>query len=267
MLQRFLYSGLRNLIERNPIRLFRGKIQGCLQMPGNGFSLAVRVRCKENFICFFRFLAKRSQNFPFSTDRDIFRLIIMLRIKAELTLRKIADMACRSHDLIILAQKFLNCLDLCRRLNNYQIFRHNISHSEQIAVQHFQNIHHSHPLCKQYRTASIRLQDLRRERREAIYTKNIQKILFDSPHEGCYPVPIFMSNALSIVFFSVSDFRSLIFFRNFMVVRSPILLSRRTLTSSLYGAGCAEKPFLQQENPTCSAQSYQQPLMVWKAER
>ena len=200
MLHRFLHSGFRNLIERNPIRLFRVKIQGCLQVPGNGLSLAVRVRCKENFIRLFRFLAKRSQNFSFSTDRDIFRLIIMLRIKAELTFRKITDMACRSHDLIILAQKFLNCLNLCWRLNNYQIFRHNVSHSEQIAVQHFQNIHHSHPLCKQYRTASIKLLYLHCEKRAAIYTKNVQKILFDSPHKGCYPVPIFMRNALSIVF-------------------------------------------------------------------
>ena len=67
--------------------------------------------------------------------------------------------------------------------------------------------------------------------------------------------------------FSISDYLSLIFFRHFMLVRSPVFLSRRTLTSSLYGAGGTEKSFLQQENPACSARSYQQPSMAWKAKK
>ena len=69
-------------------------------MPGNGFSLAVRVGCEINTVRLLHLLAERSQQLAFSADGDVFRLIVMLDIDTHLALREIANMSLRRNHLV-----------------------------------------------------------------------------------------------------------------------------------------------------------------------
>ena len=83
-------------------------------MPGNSFSLAVRVSCQIYFICLLGFLAKLCQDLSFSTNGYILGFIIMIYIDSKLTFREIPHMSVGRHDFIIGSQKLFNCLHLCR---------------------------------------------------------------------------------------------------------------------------------------------------------
>ncbi len=62
-------------------------------MPGDCFSLTVRVSCKIYLICFFCLFAKFCKQFSLSPDRNIFRFKIILYVNAKLTLGKIPHMS------------------------------------------------------------------------------------------------------------------------------------------------------------------------------
>ena len=93
-------------------------------MPGNRFSLTVRVSCEINFICFFYFLPKLRKDISLAPDRNIFRFIIIFHINSELALRKISHVSVGRVDLICASQEFFNCFNLCRRLYNHKTVRH-----------------------------------------------------------------------------------------------------------------------------------------------
>ena len=93
-------------------------------MPGNRFSLTVRVSCEIHFICFFHFFAKIREDISFSSDSNVLRFKIMFHINPKLTLWKIAHMSVGSCNLIIFSQKLFNCLHLCRRFHDNQVLSH-----------------------------------------------------------------------------------------------------------------------------------------------
>ena len=90
------------------------QLQGGFQMPGNGFSFAVRVRCQIDAVGLFDHLAQPGEKFSFAPDRDVTRLIIMLNIDSHLALGKISDMPVRCRHLIRRSEKFLDRFHLCR---------------------------------------------------------------------------------------------------------------------------------------------------------
>ena len=88
-LQRSLNRILGNLIKADPVDLFilcLSQLQRFHQVPGNGLSLTVRVRCEINLVCFLHFFSKLCQNISFSANRNIFWFIIMLSVKSEAAL-------------------------------------------------------------------------------------------------------------------------------------------------------------------------------------
>ena len=117
-----IFEGLRDcllgdFVESNPGDLFVGgvlQLQGGFQMPGNGFSFAVRVRCQIDAVSLFDHLAQPGEKFSFAPDRDVTRLIIMLNIDPHLTLGKISDMPVGGRHLIRGSEKFLDRFHLCR---------------------------------------------------------------------------------------------------------------------------------------------------------
>ena len=102
-------------------------------MPGNRFSLTVRVSCEINFICFFYFLPKLRKDISLAPDRNIFRFIIIFHINSELALRKISHVSVGRVNLIGASQEFLNCFNLCRRLHNHKT----VCHTFHILLQSF----------------------------------------------------------------------------------------------------------------------------------
>ena len=76
-------------------------------MPGNGFSFAVRVGCKQDFIRLARGFLELFDDGVFAFGDIPVRFESSLDVDAKAAFaarRKIADMALRSHDDIILAQ-------------------------------------------------------------------------------------------------------------------------------------------------------------------
>ena len=76
------------------------------QMPADGLALAVRVRCKEHLVALFGKAFQLANNLFLALDVDIFRLVVLLHVDAELALRQIADMAHGGRHLIAAAQIF-----------------------------------------------------------------------------------------------------------------------------------------------------------------
>ena len=93
MFDGFFYRTFGDLVKRDPAHLFFIQLQRCCQMPGNRFSLAVRVSCEIYFICFLYFFTKLCQYLPLTTDCNILRLIVMLYINTKLTLWQVSYMS------------------------------------------------------------------------------------------------------------------------------------------------------------------------------
>ena len=52
-------------------------------MPGDRFSLAVRVRCQINTVCLLDLFAQAGEKFALSADRNILRFVIVLDINSQ----------------------------------------------------------------------------------------------------------------------------------------------------------------------------------------
>ena len=114
MPQGFLYSIFRNLVKSNAVGFLRIRIQGRDQMPGDRFALPVRVSRKENLVGFLYFLSERCQDLSLAADCNIFRFVIIRRVKTELALGKIPHMTRGSHNHIAGAKEFTDRFDLGR---------------------------------------------------------------------------------------------------------------------------------------------------------
>ena len=90
-------------------------------MPGDRFSLAVRVRCEVDPVRLAGFLPEVREKFSLAADRYIFWLISMIDINSHSALGEISDVTVTGRHLIIGSEKFLDRLYFGRRLYNDQI--------------------------------------------------------------------------------------------------------------------------------------------------
>ena len=111
---------LRDLVEGHALGLIVRQIQQLLQVPGDGLALAVRVGGKINKACVLGSLFQLVAQLTLASDVDIFRCKIVFDVHTQTAFGQITHMTHRSHDLIALAQIFLDGLCLCRRLHDYQ---------------------------------------------------------------------------------------------------------------------------------------------------
>ena len=128
MLDGILHHLLGDLVEGHPVGLFLRQVQQLLQVPGDGLSLPVRVRCQIDGIRVlgggFQLLDQRL----FAPDGQIFRREVMLQIHAHAALRQIPQMAHAGLHHIVGAQILADGFCFGRRLNDHQIvgFAHEI---------------------------------------------------------------------------------------------------------------------------------------------
>ena len=108
------------LVKLDAAGLGRVQIQGVRQVPGDGFSLAVRVGCQIDAGRVFGFLFDPRQNVAPTPNGDVFHFKIMVRVHTQLRFGQIAHMALRGLHVITLAQKFFNRLGLRGRFHDHQ---------------------------------------------------------------------------------------------------------------------------------------------------
>ena len=114
-------AGLGNLVKGNAAFFLAAQIQHIRQVPGDCLSLAVRVGGKINKACVLGSLFQLVAQLTLAADVDIFRCKIVFDVHTQTAFGQITHMTHRSHDLIALAQIFLDGLCLCRRLHDYQL--------------------------------------------------------------------------------------------------------------------------------------------------
>ena len=112
MLKRLRHRTLGDFIEGDPRCLLVLKLQRSHQVPGNCFSLAVRVRCQIDLVGLLHALSEIRQKISLSADCDVLRFKIILNIDSHLTSRKITDMSLTCRDIILLSKKLLDGLHL-----------------------------------------------------------------------------------------------------------------------------------------------------------
>ncbi len=87
-------------------------------MKGNGFTFAVRVRCKVNGIgitgCFFQLL----NNFGFAFNVNILWFKIVLNLYSEIFWGQIFDMAGSGRNIILCSKVFFKCFNFGGGLDN-----------------------------------------------------------------------------------------------------------------------------------------------------
>ena len=88
-------------------------------MPADRFSLTVRVGSQIHFLSFLRKPLEFCQGIAFSSYSNILRLVIILDINAERTLREVSHMPFGSDYIITAPQVFLDRFYLSRRLHYY----------------------------------------------------------------------------------------------------------------------------------------------------
>ena len=114
---------LGNLVEGDPMSLFVGQVQQLLQMPGDGFALAVRVRCQIDGLHLIGGGTQLLNQLFLAPHGDIVRLKIMLQINAHFTLGQIPQVTHAGFYQVIRAKIFSDCLRLGGRLHNHKIGR------------------------------------------------------------------------------------------------------------------------------------------------
>ena len=116
-----LHHLLGDLVEGDPVGLAVRQVQQLLQVPGNGLSLPVRVRCQIDRIRLFGGGLQFLNEGLFAPNRQIFRGEIMLQIHAHSAFRQIPQMAHAGFHHIIGPQVFADGFCFGRRLNDHQI--------------------------------------------------------------------------------------------------------------------------------------------------
>src|SRR5699024_8492635 len=94
------------------------------QMPGNGFTFAVRVTCPVYFLRFFGFLLQIFEKWTLAANGNVFRLVLVCLMYPRLTARLISNMLHRSYDFVSFTKVLFDGFGFGRRFDNNQIIRH-----------------------------------------------------------------------------------------------------------------------------------------------
>ena len=111
-----------NFIEDDTVFLFLIQIQNVSQMPRNSFSFAIRVTCQKDLLSFLRFFFQVINQRTFTTNIDILRLIVILKINGHSRLFQVTNMTDTGQNLVVSSQIFFYCFCLSRRLYDDKIF-------------------------------------------------------------------------------------------------------------------------------------------------
>ena len=118
VLDAVLDRGLGDLVEGDALGVLVLQLEQLLDVPRNGFALAVRVGCEVDEIALADLTAQLPDDFILTLDRHIFRLEIVLKIDAHFLFRQIAQMPHGSLDHILRPQILADGLGLGGRLHD-----------------------------------------------------------------------------------------------------------------------------------------------------
>ena len=110
---------LGNLVEDDALRRLRVELQGLLQVPGDGLSLAVLIGCQPHLLGALDGFLQLADQAALVVAHLVLRLVLVLHVDAHFFLGQVADVAVARLHRVVLAEKFLDGLRLGRRLNNY----------------------------------------------------------------------------------------------------------------------------------------------------
>ena len=111
-----------NLVKGNAAGLIIRQLQQVLEMPGNGFSLAVRVGGEIDGVAGSGSLFQLADQFFLAANGFIVRFKIVVDIHAKGTFGQVAQVAHTGRYLIVRPQIFADGLGLGRRLHDHQMF-------------------------------------------------------------------------------------------------------------------------------------------------
>ena len=97
-------SGFCDFVEGDALGLGGIKVESRGEMPGNGFSFAVRVRREIDFVCGLGFLFQLFDERSLAADVDVFCFEVIVDVDAEGALWQIADVTDGCHNFIARAQ-------------------------------------------------------------------------------------------------------------------------------------------------------------------
>ena len=121
MVEGVLDGPLGDLVEGDAVRFVLVEVEGFLQVPGDGFALAVRVGREIDGLGPGGLLLEAGQKLLAVGQRLIGRPPALLDVDAELLVRQIAHVALARGDLIVRAEIFIDRLGLGRRFDDDQV--------------------------------------------------------------------------------------------------------------------------------------------------
>ncbi len=124
MLKGGLDRGGGDFVELQPLGI--GNLEDFGEMPGDGFSLSVRVRGEKNLFCLLHRLSNLGDGGAAPCDNDIGGLEGIVNIHPQFLLGEVSDMPHGGEDVEILAQEVAESASLRRRLhydNGFSLFR------------------------------------------------------------------------------------------------------------------------------------------------
>ena len=115
---------LRDFVEDHSSGAHFG-LENLYQVPADAFSLAVLISCQDQFVGSLELVLDLGEYLLLGFVYDIFGLVAVADIDAEVVLRKRPDMAVAGHHGAVRTQKTSDCLGLGRRLDdNYFLISH-----------------------------------------------------------------------------------------------------------------------------------------------
>ncbi len=118
-------SGLGDLVERDPVLLVLIQAEQLCEMPGDGLSLAVGVRCEIHIVIFRDRILQLFDKLFLSLDDRIFRFKVVFYVDVETGGRQVTHMAHGGGDIVVIPQHLLDGPNFRRRLHNNEI-RHRV---------------------------------------------------------------------------------------------------------------------------------------------
>ncbi len=112
-------GGLGDFVEDNALGGRGVELQRLLQMPCNGFSLAVLIGCQPHAVGLLDGFLQFADQRPLVVADLVLRRVSVLHVDAHLFLGKVADVSVTGTDGVVLTEEFLNGFRLGRRLNYY----------------------------------------------------------------------------------------------------------------------------------------------------
>ena len=117
------YGGLCDFVEDDAAGILRLEVKHFVEVPADGFSLAVFIGCQPHHRCYLCLFSQQGYHLQLVGRHFVLRFECLL-IYAERLLLQVAYVSVAGQDLIFISQEFLDGFSLCGALYNNKILLH-----------------------------------------------------------------------------------------------------------------------------------------------